>query len=221
MMMKRIATFFVLAVLILMPVTAMADNSQASCEGGKCSNIKITKLTISPKGEKFPMRVGFTGYISGPVKRVEYIVTDSKTGKTAGSCRSFCSKCTKRGICTCSCIIKEPGTYNVKMIAHGPGDCCVTLSKKVVIDGAKPVNEPAKIVPNFKSVVSKKKATFKDASTGTEPTKWTWNFGDGSQSTKQNPTHTYKKAGTYKVCLTVCSDEQNICKSICKKVVIK
>lgn len=218
--MKRLATFFVLAVLLLTPMTALADSSQTSCEGGKCSNVKITKVTISPKGKTFPMRVGFTSHISGPVKRVEYIVTDAKTGKKAGSCNSFCSKCTKRGICTCSCIIKKPGTYNVKVIAHGPKQCCVSLTKKIVITGKGPVDtEPVKITPGFKSVVSKKKVTFKDTSKGTEPTKWTWTFGDGSKSTKQNPTHTYKKAGNYNVCLTVCSD--GYCESVCKKIVVK
>jgi hypothetical protein len=217
--MKRIATLFVLAVLLLMPITALAGNSQTSCEGGKCSNVKITKLTISPKGEKFPMKVGFTSHISGPVKRVEYVVIDSKTGKKVASCSSFCSKCTKRGICTCSCIIKEPGTYNVKMTAYGPGKCCVSLTKKDILSGGKTVEEPEKIVPSFKSVASKKKVTFKDTSTGIKPTKWTWTFGDGSKSTKQNPTHVYKKAGNYNVCLTVC-DNGN-CESVCKRIVVK
>ncbi|WP_292388766.1 PKD domain-containing protein [Methanosarcina sp. UBA5] len=34
-------------------------------------------------------------------------------------------------------------------------------------------------------------------------TKWIWDFGDGSGSTKQNPTHTYSAAGIYTVSLTV------------------
>lgn len=38
------------------------------------------------------------------------------------------------------------------------------------------------------------------------PTKWLWDFGDGTTSTDQNPTHTYKSAGTYNVTLTVWND---------------
>ncbi len=38
---------------------------------------------------------------------------------------------------------------------------------------------------------------------GTEPYTWHWDFGDGSTSTQQNPTHVYTKAGTYTVTLTV------------------
>lgn len=36
-----------------------------------------------------------------------------------------------------------------------------------------------------------------------EPKEWTWNFGDGSTSTLQNPQHAYVKPGTYTVTLSV------------------
>lgn len=216
-MMNRTAIFFVLAILVLMPVTAMAGTSQISCEGGTCSNIKITKLTINPTSKTVPVKVGFTGLISGPVKRVQYTVMNSTTGKVAGSCRSYCSKCTKKGICTCTCVITEPGTYDVKMTAYGPGNCCVNLTKKAVIKAAV---VPVKLVPSFKSVISGKKVTFKDTSSGAKTTKWNWNFGDGSRSNTQNPSHTYKKAGTYTVCLTVYSSD-NYYKLVCNKIVIK
>ncbi|SNR61374.1 GEVED domain-containing protein [Hymenobacter mucosus] len=35
------------------------------------------------------------------------------------------------------------------------------------------------------------------------PTSWHWNFGDGSTSTLQNPSHTYQSTGFYAVSLTV------------------
>jgi len=34
------------------------------------------------------------------------------------------------------------------------------------------------------------------------PTKWKWDFGDGTTSTRQNPTHKYSKVGSYTVKLT-------------------
>jgi PKD repeat protein len=43
---------------------------------------------------------------------------------------------------------------------------------------------------------------FRDTSTG-NPTSWSWDFGDGTTSTAQNPTHTYTAPGTYDVRLTV------------------
>jgi PKD repeat protein/predicted secreted protein len=36
-----------------------------------------------------------------------------------------------------------------------------------------------------------------------EPTSWSWNFGDGGTSSLENPSHTYTTSGTYTVSLTV------------------
>ena len=41
---------------------------------------------------------------------------------------------------------------------------------------------------------------FTDSTTN-NPTSWSWDFGDGNNSTAQNPTHTYAAAGTYQVTL--------------------
>ena len=38
--------------------------------------------------------------------------------------------------------------------------------------------------------------------TSNNPTSWYWNFGDGTNSTLENPTHTYNTPGTYTVALT-------------------
>ncbi|ABD42199.1 PKD [Methanospirillum hungatei JF-1] len=46
---------------------------------------------------------------------------------------------------------------------------------------------------------------FTDHSTGT-PKKWRWDFGDGTLSTVQNPTHVYGGIGRYTVTLEVISD---------------
>lgn len=55
--------------------------------------------------------------------------------------------------------------------------------------------------PNPKTVV------FKDTSTSTAIiTSWHWNFGDGSTSSQQHPTHTYSAYGNFNVQLTVSDD---------------
>ncbi|AKB34216.1 cell surface protein [Methanosarcina siciliae HI350] len=46
---------------------------------------------------------------------------------------------------------------------------------------------------------------FTDDSTGS-PTSWSWDFGDGTNSTEQNPSHTYNSTGNYTVSLTVSND---------------
>lgn len=43
---------------------------------------------------------------------------------------------------------------------------------------------------------------YYDASTG-NPTSWNWSFGDGGNSTEQNPEHVYSAPGTFTVNLTV------------------
>jgi PKD repeat protein len=54
------------------------------------------------------------------------------------------------------------------------------------------------------AITSGKTVSFTDESTGT-PTSWLWDFGDGSTSTQQNPSHAYTSATarTYDVTLTV------------------
>ena len=57
-------------------------------------------------------------------------------------------------------------------------------------------------------------------------TKWNWDFGDGSGSTKQNPTHTYSAAGIYTVSLTVSNSngtDSKTCYSKCctRKVLLR
>jgi len=50
---------------------------------------------------------------------------------------------------------------------------------------------------------------FSDTSVG-NPISWSWDFGDGTTSVLQNPTHTYDNPGTYTVSLEVNSiDEQS------------
>ena len=41
------------------------------------------------------------------------------------------------------------------------------------------------------------------------PWKFSWDFGDGSSSTEQNPTHTYAKIGEYTATLTVTDQKNN------------
>lgn len=57
---------------------------------------------------------------------------------------------------------------------------------------------------------------FTDLSTGTAIDGWSWDFGDGGNSTAQNPSHSYAAAGTYTVTLTVSSSSQG-CNDVATK----
>lgn len=65
--------------------------------------------------------------------------------------------------------------------------------------------------------------TFTDTSkalSGTTINKWEWDFGDGTTSTNQSPTHTFPGAGTYQVKLKV-TDNAMQSDSVTKSVIVK
>ncbi len=47
---------------------------------------------------------------------------------------------------------------------------------------------------------------------------WSWDFGDGSTSTLQNPVHTYNAPGTYLVCLTITSTNPQCTSTTCDTI---
>lgn len=82
------------------------------------------------------------------------------------------------------------GTYNVCLISTNPCGSDTFCQSLIVC------NVP---VANFGFTTSGLSATFNN--TSTNGTTYFWNFGDGVNSTQQNPTHGYAAAGTYNACL--------------------
>jgi PGF-pre-PGF domain-containing protein len=91
-----------------------------------------------------------------------------------------------------------PGTYNaILTVKNDVSNQSMTKAIKVfelIAPGANFISNPTTGVAPL-SVV------FTDTSTGL-PTSWSWDFGDGSNSTDKNPMHVYSAAGTYTVNLT-------------------
>ena len=89
-------------------------------------------------------------------------------------------------------------------IGYSSGQECYVM-RAAVSAGITPGPTPTSTTP-----VSAPKASFNtsltvqftDASTG-NISGWLWNFGDGTTSTAQNPSHTYTSPGTYTVIETI------------------
>ena len=92
------------------------------------------------------------------------------------------------------------GMYTVNLTVS---DANGTDSKTATINVSE---EPVSVVPvaNFSSNVTSGTAplTVQFTDSSENATSWNWDFGDGMNSTDQNPMHTYSTAGNYTVNLT-------------------
>ncbi|MCP5024043.1 MAG: PKD domain-containing protein [bacterium] len=92
------------------------------------------------------------------------------------------------------------GYYSVSLTtSNALGTDTSTLLDYVLVDVIPPV---ASISAMPTAGLAPLPVQFTDDSTGGVPTSWTWDFGDGSSSTEQNPLHTYTNPGFYTVTLT-------------------
>ncbi|MCG8698273.1 MAG: PKD domain-containing protein [Bacteroidales bacterium] len=94
----------------------------------------------------------------------------------------------------------EPGTYKIKFTASDDLQANGSDEIEVII--------VENSMPQSYFSVSKKVTTVNEAIQFTDesinkPTKWEWNFGDGSISNEQNPKHTFEQIGQYTIKLFV------------------
>ena len=97
-------------------------------------------------------------------------------------------------------VFSTVGTFTVTLIStNGMGSN--TYQQNIIANGRVVVVKPS-------SKFNTLSVNFRDNSTNS-PASWNWNFGDGTSSTLQNPTHIYSKSGTYNVRLTVTNSAGN------------
>lgn len=101
----------------------------------------------------------------------------------------------------------NPGSYNVTVVVTSADGCTGNASHTIL------VNDNPTADFSLSSVCLADAASFTDKSTVSAGavTGWTWDFGDGANSTSKNPTHKYANPGQYTVQLiasagTGCSD---------------
>lgn len=96
----------------------------------------------------------------------------------------------------------SPGTYNVKLIATNIYGCQDIEIKSNFITVNPTPTATISATPYSTCDVN---TIFQFTGTANNIATWSWNFGDGSTSTLQNPTHQYSGSGSYPIRLIVTS----------------
>ncbi|WP_255332815.1 PKD domain-containing protein [Methanocalculus taiwanensis] len=93
------------------------------------------------------------------------------------------------------------GSFTVTLTASNPnGSGIVTKEHYIIVISPIDPLPVADFVANTTEGVIPLTVQFTDTSAG-DPDAWDWNFGDGTTSVEQHPTHTYTTAGYYNVTL--------------------
>ncbi|MCB9448084.1 MAG: PKD domain-containing protein [Flavobacteriales bacterium] len=129
-------------------------------------------------------------------------------------------------------VYATEGTYDVCLtltaMDRDSAQCTRTYCKQVKVRDCS--NAPCHVKPHFKYEKDTTCLTVNfmgDAEVvpGTTITGWSWDFGDGSTSNSQNPSHTYANAGVYNsVCLTVTAigGDSSVCEqTYCRRVEVR
>ena len=112
------------------------------------------------------------------------------------------------------------GTYTVSLTVTNSDAQTDTVTHDVEVPALKPTADfdYSSTTPDVGDEVS-----FTDKSTAAGSatiTGWSWNFGDGTTSTAQNPTHSYAVIGTYTVSLTVTDSEGQTSNAYTEQIVV-
>ena len=157
-----------------------------------------------------------------------YVIYDLLTGGLiesggevgSGDCQYFTEIGSPEGIVINSGEIDFPGEDTISILVDAAGLVADIYPSTIFISTNDPLN-PTIAIPLTLNVIAFPQANFStnaDAVVcGIEqiqffdmsinvPTNWAWDFGDGEESTLQNPTHTYQESGSYDVTLIAWND---------------
>ena len=185
-------------------VCVYAKDTVTGCKAYKCEDFKI----IDPCDT---LRVHFEYKNSGPLYKFGAWSNSANAVYAWSVNDSFMA----RGK-TWSDTFPRKGKYKVCVTVKDTVTNCKKTFCKIIVVGDKCDYLKA----DFRFTNRAFKYTFKSKSTAKRG-KYVWSFGDGKYGRGKNVRHTYKKPGTYKVCLTVI-DVKTRCKvRVCKTVVVK
>lgn len=151
---------------------------------GGGSSAPVANFSGTPTSGTIPLSVSFTDLSTNSPTSWSWNFGDSSTSTSQNPTHSYTSA----------------GTYTVSLTATNAygSDSETKTSYITASSGSAPV---AAFSGTPTSGTIPFTVAFTDSSTNS-PTSWSWNFGDSSTSTSQNPSHQYTVAGIYNVALT-------------------
>ena len=168
-------------------VTLTVSNVKGSNTVTETDYIKVIAKPVS----------NFTSSVTSGKAPLNVVFTDTSTGTASSWIWDF-GDGSKSFVQNPKHKYSKVGTYTVILtVKNAVGSNTVTKTDYIKVT-EKPVAEFSASPASGKTPLT---VAFSDTSTGL-PTKWKWNFGDGTSSTIQNPKHKYSKAGSYTVTLT-------------------
>jgi PKD repeat protein/outer membrane protein assembly factor BamB/pimeloyl-ACP methyl ester carboxylesterase len=177
-------------------VSLQVTNGGGSNTSTKANYINATQsLPLVPDFEGTPL-VGNAPF--------EVVFTDTSSGIISSRLWNFGDGTTvwKNETNTVSHTYSFPGTYTISLTSgNEEGQETVTKTEYIQVNptGTAPV---ARFIAVPMIGYEQRAVRFSDRSTGT-PLTWQWDFGDGSSSSEQNPSHAYTTSGRFVVTLTV------------------
>jgi PKD repeat protein len=149
-------------------------------------------FTAAPTSGTAPLTVQFTNTSTGDITSLVWDAGDGDT-TTVTDPSSFSLPV--------QATYEIPGTYTATLTATGPGGSD-TATQVITVSAPPPAAPDASFIASPQTGTAPLLVNFVDTSTGSI-TSWSWDFGDQSSTTAQNPSHTYTDAGTFVVRLTV------------------
>lgn len=174
------------------PLLTVRDAAQATAEDGSLS-IRVSPpgvLTADARADRttgpLPLTVAFTGTVSGGIPPYTYAWSFGDGGQAATQNASH--------------TYPTEGAYPVAFTVRDSASAAATDDHLTIYVGSdfqasatgQPLSGAAPLTVQFGAA----------ASGGSPPYAYAWDFGDGSTSTLQNPSHTYGADGEYGVLLT-------------------
>jgi uncharacterized protein (TIGR02145 family) len=101
---------------------------------------------------------------------------------------------------------KQEGIYTVSLDASNQSGSNKTQKTDYITVSVKGFAPEADFIADKTSITEGENVQFTDQSTNS-PISWSWDFGDGTSGTEQNPTHIYTAIGVFSVTLTVSNEK--------------